>query len=281
MPRSISLPHQFTTLTRSQSRTLDHAAASELGIPTILLMEHAAASLEHHTVQLLDSIAPDRHSPTAHAPSPTAPPTPDLALIFCGPGNNGGDGYALARRLHLRGISVEIIAVGPPPKPGTDAAINRDIAQRMGLPIRAMTAAPEPARELEALLATSRRVILIDALLGTGASRPLDPAMSLAVQCINHLRSRHGHTRTLAVDLPTGLDADTGFPLGFQHFPSLSATTAAPGIVRADLTITLAALKPGLVQPHATPYTGMVEVGPIGVPEDYIARFAARAATRN
>lgn len=272
-------------LTRAQVRALDQAAATELGIPTLLLMEHAAASLERHTLELLSTITPTPLSPTAHAPSPTAP---ILILLFCGPGNNGGDGYALARLLHLKSIPVHIFAVGPAPDesrpPTTDAAINRAIAQRLALPITTMSAADDSQarREIDVLIAGHSRVVMADALLGTGASRSLDDAMTTAVRVINGVRAAHHHTRTLAVDIPTGMDADTGFALENKPISAhdrVAREASDPAIVRADLTVTLAAMKPGLVHDHARPYTGQVEVGDIGIPARFIARFACDTNT--
>lgn len=283
------MPPSPLILTRAQARALDQAAATELAIPTILLMEHAAASLERHTLELLNRIAPPTPlPPTAHGPSPTAPSPPPLILLFCGPGNNGGDGHALARLLHLKGIPVHIFAVGPTPDesrpPTTDAAINRAIALRLALPITTLNATHEAQmrREFDALIAGHGRVVMVDALLGTGASRPLDDAMTTAVRVINGVRAAHNHTRTLAVDIPTGMDADTGFALENKPFSAhdrVAREAGDPTIVRADLTVTLAALKPGLMRDHARPYTGRVEVGDIGLPATFIARFASNANT--
>jgi hydroxyethylthiazole kinase-like uncharacterized protein yjeF len=284
-------------LTRAQSRALDHAATQQLAIPTILLMEHAAASLLHHTLQLLNAIHASIRTPSAssgtdrdHATNKHAHTT--LVILFAGPGNNGGDAYALARLLHLRHIPVLLIPVGPPPAAMSDADINRAIAQRLQLPFLAFNAQTPAAlhARISAVTApststatdTPAAVILVDALLGTGASRPLSPDIAAAATLINELRQTRESTRTLAVDLPTGLDADTGEPLGTSVVPGFAPTpspaeTSAPTIVRADLTVTLAALKPGLLSDAARPYIGRLEVGDIGLPHRFIADFATNS----
>lgn len=280
------------TLTRAQSRALDHAATQQLAIPSILLMEHAAASLLRHTLQLLDSI----RTPSAGPGSAPAANNNTLILLFAGPGNNGGDAYALARLLHLQHIPLILILVGPLPNPISDAGINRTIAERLELPFIVFDHHTRSALETHISAATAqttkpdtiqsqtslKRIVIIDALLGTGASRPLSPDIASAVSLINELRQAHHHTRTLAVDLPTGLDADTGEPLGTTAMPDAAtpprtAAPTRPTVVKADLTVTLAALKPGLLANAATPYIGHIEIGDIGLPHHFIAHFAATA----
>jgi NAD(P)H-hydrate epimerase len=260
-------------------------------------MEHAAASLLHHTLQLLASIRNSIRTPSASAGTESFSTTRTtthtanaLIILFAGPGNNGGDAYALARLLHLQHLPVLLIPVGPPPAATSDAAVNRAIAERLQLPFLAFDAQTPAALHtcISAAAAASKgtasvapaAVILIDALLGTGASRPLSPEIADAVNLINELRQTRENTRTLAVDLPTGLDADTGEPLGTTGIPGssaapIAAATARPTIVRADRTVALAALKPGLLADAAGPYIGQLEVGDIGLPNRFIAAFAA------
>ena len=168
-------------LTRSQVREIDRRAVKEYHIPGIVLMENAALAV---TQAALEMLRPARHGG---------------AVIVCGGGNNGGDGLAVARHLHNRGVSVEIaLAVDPEAYKG-DARINWQIIKAMGLKVT-------PADETESALARGAGLI-VDALFGTGLSAPpRDPRMI-------ELMNKHG-AAVLAVDLPSGLDCDTGEPLG-------------------------------------------------------------------
>ncbi|SFR77290.1 NAD(P)H-hydrate dehydratase [Sphingomonas jatrophae] len=150
-------------------------------------------------------------------------------LILCGPGNNGGDGYVAARRLRARGVSVHVAAWAPP---RTDAA-------------RAARAAWDgPVVPLEDAPAAP---LLIDALFGTGLTRPLDDAIAAPLD-----RLAAGAALRLAVDLPSGVGSDDGAVLG--------------PVPRFDLTLALGSLKPAhLLQPAAA-LMGRVAVADIGVP---------------
>jgi NAD(P)H-hydrate epimerase len=235
-------------LTRDAVRSLDRAAIEQLGIPGIILMENAAAAIERECTRLLEA-----------RPAPPNPPNkPDhpgrAILIVAGAGNNAGDGFALARRLWVAGHrSVRIALALPPNKIKGDAATNLSIAHRMGIPIA-------PADDWNAAADQQPGALLIvDALLGTGLDRPLEGPIAHAARQINAARERGAFV--LAIDIPTGLDADTGKTIG-----DLAVT--------ADHTITLAAMKPGLLKPEARQYTGTVTVAGIGVPHELIERFA-------
>lgn len=150
------------------------------------------------------------------------------ALILCGPGNNGGDGYVIARVLRARGVSVRVAASG---EPKTDAAANA----------RALWDGP-----VEALADAAPAPLLIDALFGTGLTRPLDAAIAAFLD-----RLSRGAERRIAVDLPSGISTDDGALLG-------------PAIEQ-DMTVTLGALKPAhLLQPAAA-LMGRVVIADIGV----------------
>ena len=246
-------------LSRAQVRALDRAAVEELGIPSIVLMENAAASIERHALQLLNT-----------TDSPKPPPPQHHIVIFCGPGNNGGDGYALARRLHVHAschrapFEVTVVSMAAPAS--ADAAINDAIMRRMGIPlIDHDPQHPEATDEaINARIGDVTRLLLVDALLGTGLTRPLVGTILRGVQTINALRRRIEHTRVLAVDIPTGLDCDTGEP----------TSESEPRAVAADLTVTLAGVKRGFLNTRASTYTGQIEVGGIGLTRSFTARFA-------
>ncbi len=223
--RSLRVP--LFELSSEQSRQLDRLAVERYGIPSIVLMENACIGLRIHAMKLLSGIN-----------------TPSV-LICCGPGNNGGDGFALARHLHNEGVEVRVICTHPTDQYTGDAATNLETVKRMGISISLADGLPDAARSQAGLL-------IVDALLGTGLSRPIEGAAAGVVDWINTMRQKHG-TRVLSVDLPSGLDADTGEALGGRA-------------VRADVTVTMAALKPCMARVEAHDYLGSVSVVPIGVP---------------
>jgi NAD(P)H-hydrate epimerase len=224
-------------LTREQSRRLDRLAETRLNMPSLLLMENAGINAAAATLQLLEE-------------------HPGPILVFCGPGNNGGDGMVMARHLANAGCLVGIALAGEPRRLRGDAAVQHRIVAAMGIPM----ARVGPRRGVSTLVRRlgRRPGLVVDALLGTGASGELREPITSAVGMINDLGS--GGATVLAVDIPTGLDADTG---------------VAPGsAVRADVTVTFAALKPCFLHPSAEPFAGRVLVAGIGVPDTLIARVA-------
>lgn len=226
-------------LSRRAAREIDRLAAEQFGIPSIVLMENAA----FHTADLALHL-------TEYTPTPAV-------LIVCGPGNNGGDGLAAARHLHNAGATIEILLI--PAANGRaegDAATNLAIAERMNLPITRLTTGADEAFD-RALARLGRPDLVIDALLGTGLDRSVrEPAAGL-IGRINDL-GREG-VPVLAVDIPSGLDADSGEPLG----------TA----VRATVSITFAGLKAGFTRLSAQEFLGEVVVSDIGAPRELTERL--------
>ncbi|MGH7150659.1 MAG: NAD(P)H-hydrate epimerase [Planctomycetota bacterium] len=218
-------------LTRQSSRDLDRAARDLLGIPTLLLMENAGAALARESLRLV-----------------AGPPPLEGFLFLCGPGNNGGDGYCAARRLLDDGDRLEVFSFGVRSDPDSDAGRNRSILERAGLAVRACPRAPELARRLE------RPVLVVDALFGTGLSRPLEGEAAEVVDAVN----ASGRT-VLAADIPTGLDADTGEILGRA--------------VRAAATVTFAAPKRGFFLSAGPSHAGRILVGDLGIPPRFLAGF--------
>ena len=173
-------------------------------------------------------------------------------LILCGGGNNGGDGLAVARHLHNRGADVNILLAVDPDKYRGDAKINWDIVRAMGLPV-----APLDPRDLEA----TRPVVVIDAVFGTGLSEPPRGPFAEIVDAVRKLA-----VPVLAIDVPSGLDCDTGKPLG--------------ACVAATRTVTFVAEKVGFAQPEARQFLGEVTVGDIGCPREVVAEVLARETAR-
>jgi NAD(P)H-hydrate epimerase len=222
-------------LNREQSRRVDRIAIDEYGIPGIVLMENAARGA---TDVALETLAANRAGPVA---------------VVCGGGNNGGDGYAIARLLHNRGCAVNVVAVGDPQRLGGDAAINFRIVEKMKLPrVDVLDASALP--QLAAACANAR--LIVDAILGTGFSGALKPHLAAVIGALNEVAARNA-IPVLAVDVPSGLDCETGL--------------SSEPTVRAARTVTFAALKTGFENPRAQEFLGVVSVADIGVPPEILA----------
>ena len=224
-------------LTREQVRAVDLQAIGDYSLPGIVLMENAGRNAAHLLMSLTSNDRLDR---------------PLRVAIACGRGNNGGDGFVIARHLENLGAEVKLLLACDPAAYRGDAAVNHAVAVRAGIPIEPLESAP--AEAWSAALAGSDWIV--DALLGTGASGAPRGAVATAIRAINLARDPHGPEcrppRVLAVDLPSGLDCDTGL--------------AAGECVRADVTATFVARKIGFDAPGAGAFTGAVHVLDIGVP---------------
>ncbi len=162
------------------------------------------------------------------------------AVIFAGPGNNGGDGLVAARHLAALGWTVEVVLTGPEPKAGSDAAHALQAAYQAGL---------MPHRDIDR--APRRADLVIDALLGLGASRAPDGEIASAIQAIDRLRQ--AAATILSIDVPSGLDVRTGQPLGADA-------------VRADHTLTFLTLKSGLFTGEGRALAGRLWFDDLGTP---------------
>jgi len=176
------------------------------------------------------------------------------AVILCGSGNNGGDGFVIARHLHNSGWSVWSILVGDEASLTEDTRANFVIVRSMGLPIGSVHSPGNIAGALESLSAST---IVIDALLGTGFRGGVRSPLAELIRAVNDAPRR----ATIAIDVPSGLDCDTGEP--------------SNATIRAELTITFVALKRGFLEPRAAASLGRVEVVDIGAPRELIERIAA------
>lgn len=229
---------------RAAARALDREAIESLGLPGVVLMENAALAVASAALDML-----------AHAGSATC-------LVICGPGHNGGDGLAAARHLRNAGADVRIATTASDDAFTPDAATHLGVARRAGYPLTRLST-NDPPGDLAKILHTAGPIgLVIDAMVGSGLSGSLrDPHASL-VPAINALRP--GGTLVLAVDIPTGLDADSGLPLG--------------STIVADVTVTLAGVKQGFDALEAQNYLGEVIVGDIGVPASLLAKHGTLAA---
>ena len=232
-------------LTREQVRAVDLQAIGDYSLPGIVLMENAGRNAAH----LLHALA-----------SAATFPAPWRVTIACGRGNNGGDGFVMARHLENLGAEIKILLASDPSVYRGDAAINHAVAVRAGIAINQLELAP--VSEWSAALAGSDWIV--DALLGTGSSGAPRGGIATAIEAINLARHPHGHSpprKIFAVDIPSGLDCDTGL--------------AAGECLRADVTATFVARKIGFDAPGAAAFTGAVHVLDIGVPRRLLVATGA------
>jgi NAD(P)H-hydrate epimerase len=218
-------------VTAAQMQKLDQKAIKEFEIPGLILMENAGRGIfelirQHFAAKLCNSVT-----------------------ILIGPGNNGGDGFVIARYLSQEGFKVRLVLLISGEKFRNEALVNYNIVKKLGLPI------------IECLnsdsLSTVSKIIeksslIIDAIFGTGLARDVTGRFA---RCIGMANA--SEASIVAVDIPSGLSADTGRPLG----------TA----IRADLTATMALAKVGLVLRAGNEYVGELHVVNIGIPNIAIA----------
>jgi NAD(P)H-hydrate epimerase len=223
-------------LSREEVRALDRRAIEEWGLPGVVLMENAGRG----TAELLLALGAQGR-----------------VVVCCGKGNNGGDGFVIARHLDNRGVPVRVLLFARPEDLHGDAAVNYRVLARAGVPLAVHAGPAVPEGEVRQELAAAEWVV--DALFGTGLASAVRPPFDRVIALINESRAR-----VLAVDLPSGLDCDTGEPLG----PT----------VRAEHTATMVAWKKGFASPAARPWLGEVHVIDIGVPRRLLAEAGAATA---
>ncbi len=225
-------------ITADEARAVDRYAIETLGLPGLVLMENAAINTASVVLDLLgDTAELDRDA--------------FRVGVLCGGGNNGGDGYAIARHLLGFGIDVELFAAKPVDQLAGDALVNARACVRLGVRPDACRDAAEASRCAERWSAYH---LLVDALLGTGFKGEVRHDLAGVIQTLNRIASgSNPGPQVLAVDLPSGLDADTGQP--------------AESTVRADTTVTFVAPKAGFNGPAAAAVLGRVVVADIGLPD--------------
>ncbi len=216
-------------VTAAEMRALDRTTIDELGLPVLTLMETAGRAVAEAALRMLGA---DR----GHV------------AVVCGPGNNGGDGFVAARVLRDRGVDAVVYLAAARDQLSGDARTHLEIFERAGGTLR-MLATPEQLAALDARVIDA--ALVIDALFGVGLSRPVEDHLADVIAMMLMA------ARVLAVDVPSGVDSDTGRVLG----------TA----VIAERTITMAALKIALVSAPGFARAGEVEVADIGIPATLIA----------
>ncbi len=211
-----------------EMREIDRRAIEEYGVPGVVLMENAgrAAADAIETVCLEERV--------------------DRVLVVAGKGNNGGDGFVVARHLVNRGIDATILLIGKMADVEGDAKINLDIAVKMGIEVR------DSLMDVSAVEGEVRSAgLLVDALLGTGLTKEVEGFYAEVIDAINMSDSP-----IVSLDIPSGLDASTGRVLG---------TT-----VEADLTVTFCLPKIGCILYPGADYVGDLILADIGAPIDLL-----------
>lgn len=207
----------------AEVRAFDAWAIESVGISGVVLMENAGSGCADIIAERLGGAAGKR------------------VCIFCGGGNNGGDGYVIARHLHNAGCSVKVVICADRGKIRGEALENLRIIEKMGLDIETF----DPSGEM-VVRAAQDCDIVVDALFGTGLSGRLRDNYIKLIESINSLDAE-----IIAVDIPSGLDCDEGVPLG--------------AAIKAAATMTFVAVKKGFIEKNAKEFTGDVYVVSIGI----------------
>ena len=219
-------------LTRDQVRELDRRAIEQFGVPGVVLMENAGRGM----AELLRSLG-------VNGP----------VTVCCGKGNNGGDGFVIARHLDNAGLSVRVLLFTEPASLTGDAAVNHRILAPSGVSMEVWAGPSLDEEKLRRELSTADWIV--DALFGTGLRGAVQPPFDRIIAAVNA-----AGVRVFAVDIPSGLDCDTGLPLGIA--------------VKARHTATVAAMKKGFLHPSASEWLGQVHLIDMGAPRRLLEMFA-------
>lgn len=211
--------------TAEQMAAVDRRTIEEYGIPSIVLMENAA-------IATADSISENY-------------PGSRSAVVICGTGNNGGDGFAIARHLQQRELMVTVLLAGEPGKLSGDATLNYEICRKIGMTVATVESEEEVGDAVE-ICRTSD--LIVDAMFGTGLSRAVEGYRAELIEALNALA-----VPIVAVDLPSGLNGSSSLVDG--------------AAIQADLTVTFALPKIAHVFGPASERCGTVVVAEISIPE--------------
>ncbi len=226
-----------------EMRKLDQSAINDFHIPGIVLMENAGVA----TVRMMKK--------------ELGPASNSFALIFIGPGNNGGDGLVIGRHLHQNGCKPIFFFLIDPDSLKGDAAANMKIVRKLRLPYHIIDSEAR-VQTLPVLYKqfASRGIpcyALVDAIFGTGLSKPVAGHFAKTITFINSSEAVRG-IPVVAVDIPSGMDSDNGKILGTS--------------LRANYTAAYGCAKPGHVLHHGPEYSGKIEVLDIGIPPEALER---------
>lgn len=213
-------------LTSKEMREIDRKTIEEIGIPGPVLMENAGIRITGAILKRFPRI------------------TEENVVIVAGKGNNGGDGFVVARHLFNLGARPNILLLASKQELKGDAALNLGIAEKIGVEIAEVTKIEEWKKHRIGLFHAS---VIVDAIFGTGLLKPAEGLYATAIEDINKAPGFK-----VAVDIPSGLSSDTHLLIG----PA----------VKADLTVALAAPKIGHVLPPAEEYVGELVISDISIP---------------
>ncbi|MBI4387563.1 MAG: NAD(P)H-hydrate epimerase [Candidatus Omnitrophica bacterium] len=216
-------------VTASEMQEIDRRAIEEFGIPSILLMENAGRAVAEEVQCLLKG-------------------KKDEVAIFCGKGNNGGDGFVAARHLANQGTKVHVVFFQSPSDMKPDPLVNFKILQKMNVSLIDCSVKFDPQKIKNAI---HRSKVVVDALFGTGLSKPIEGNAKEAIDLMNALQAS-----VVAVDIPSGLNADTGKIMGI--------------CVEAKITITLGLPKKAFCISSAKELIGKVVVADISIPRELL-----------
>jgi len=222
-------------VTAGQMRKIERMAMEELGIPSIVLMENAAVQLSKYCINAIKNIQ-----------------NADV-LIICGHGNNGGDGFALARHLHITGIVIKVIYTGGV-NAESSAAVNLEIIKKMEIPV--IQARHDNLSEIKSFIENSD--LTVDAMLGTGLDRNVEGIFRDLTEMINSYAKY-----VISVDIPSGVHSDTGRIMGCA--------------VKAAQTVTFCLPKTGLYAYPGAEYAGRINIEDISIPNSIINKIKTDA----
>jgi NAD(P)H-hydrate epimerase len=236
-------------ITREQSREVDRRAVQQYGVSGLVLMENAGRG----TADVLCRLWPAAASRPAGARGQAENDFTAPIVVCCGKGNNAGDGFVVARHLDLRGYPVRVLVWAEAAELTGDAGVNFGVLRHAGVPLEILGNRHDADRLARHLAGAAW---IVDALLGTGARGEPRPPLDAVIDALNA-----SPAPKLAIDLPSGLDCDTG--------------AAARHTVRAAETCTFVALKRGFLAAGADQYTGRVHVLDIGAPRKLVEEVLA------
>ncbi|MCH2212277.1 MAG: NAD(P)H-hydrate epimerase [Fuerstiella sp.] len=214
-------------LSRDEARAVDAAAVKALGLPGLLMMENAARGTADHL--------PD-------------PGASDQVAILCGPGNNGGDGLAIARQRAAEGYRSQVFLETAGRPLSADTRSNLEFLTNSGVNVQILNDGSDCPRLLADMAPNDW---IVDALLGTAVRGELRSPFSRWVESINS-----SPAQVLSVDVPSGLNCDDG--------------SCGNQCVQADITVSFVGTKRGFLTPAAQKYTGRVVIAHIGIPQAWI-----------
>lgn len=218
-------------VTAKQIQKIDDIAINKYGIPSIVLMENAGRTV---SLEIKKMLPKNKRS---------------MVIVFCGHGNNAGDGFVVARNLKESVEDVKIFILGGAKDLKQDAKINYDIVRKLKIPLKEFKAV-----NLAMINEVKKADMIVDAIFGVGLNRALEGLFFETVQAINKFSKK-----VVSIDVPTGLDATKGSIYGIA--------------VKADKTVTFSLPKRGLFCGQGKKVAGKIVVVDIGIPKEIIRRI--------